>query len=238
MKVYSQLVLDPSAWIRLRNEQVATLPAWGASDEGRVLYAQDENKYYMGTNVGWIGIQPSLDIGGDSGLNLGGDDELTVNVDDDTIEIHDGDLTVKDDSITGDHIDTTVISAVLGAGYIRTQIVIVIPGALSVGDDQGMILTPDETITLTEVRGYVKTTGLSLDVDVRTVADSSARTSATTLFSDGDLQFTTLDRAIKTSFAKATIAQNEWIVVDVNTVTGTPADLTLLFRGKRLLNVS
>jgi len=45
-------------------QKLATLPAWAASDEGRMVYAEDVDKYYYGDNAEWvemIGDVSSLD---------------------------------------------------------------------------------------------------------------------------------------------------------------------------------
>jgi len=45
-------------------QRLSTLPAWAASDEGRMVYAEDVDKYYYGDNAEWvemIGDVSSLD---------------------------------------------------------------------------------------------------------------------------------------------------------------------------------
>jgi hypothetical protein len=37
-------------------EKLATLPSWQASDEGRLVYAQDVDKLYVGTNASWTDL--------------------------------------------------------------------------------------------------------------------------------------------------------------------------------------
>jgi len=52
-------------------ERLSTLPAWDASDEGRDIYVEDEDKRYYGTNVAWVCYSNQLDsdvgIGGSAG---------------------------------------------------------------------------------------------------------------------------------------------------------------------------
>jgi len=45
-------------------EIVSTAPAWSASDEGRLIYAQDTTTYYYGSNSAWI------ELGGGGGASL------------------------------------------------------------------------------------------------------------------------------------------------------------------------
>jgi len=45
----------------LLTEKVSTLPSWSSDDEGRLVYADDVNKFYYGSNTGWV------ETGGSSG---------------------------------------------------------------------------------------------------------------------------------------------------------------------------
>ncbi len=65
-------------------QAVSTLPAWGAADERRIIYVEDVNKYYTGTDSAW---QESAGQNFDYGaiLTVSGTytgDVLTVTVDD------------------------------------------------------------------------------------------------------------------------------------------------------------
>ena len=64
-------------------QKVTTLPVWGATDEARIVYAEDVNKYYIGNDSEWLEIlTPTLSVakGGtgaatlaDGGLVIGND---------------------------------------------------------------------------------------------------------------------------------------------------------------------
>ena len=50
----------------LLSERVSTLPSWSSADEGRLIYANDVNLFYYGTNVAWT----EVGAGGGSGTGL------------------------------------------------------------------------------------------------------------------------------------------------------------------------
>jgi len=52
----------------LLTEKVSTLPSWSSADEGRLLYADDVNKFYYGTNAAWAEVGSGS--GGGSSLPL------------------------------------------------------------------------------------------------------------------------------------------------------------------------
>jgi hypothetical protein len=43
----------------LHAQRVATLPAWSAADEGRVIYALNVHKFYVGSNTAWVELGAS-----------------------------------------------------------------------------------------------------------------------------------------------------------------------------------
>lgn len=43
----------------LHAQRVATLPAWAAADEGRVVYALNTHKFYVGSNTAWVELGAS-----------------------------------------------------------------------------------------------------------------------------------------------------------------------------------
>jgi len=55
-------------------QKVTTLPAWGATDEGRLVYAEDVDKFYVGNNSAWaeIGAGDMSDLVDDITPQLGG----------------------------------------------------------------------------------------------------------------------------------------------------------------------
>jgi len=58
-------------------EKVATLPAWEASDEGRIVYAEDVDKLYVGSGSAWVDLALA-DLVDDTTPQLGGDLDLNT----------------------------------------------------------------------------------------------------------------------------------------------------------------
>lgn len=53
----------------LHAQRVSTLPVWEASDEGRIIYALDTHKFYIGSNAAWVEA-PGTASGGGNTLSL------------------------------------------------------------------------------------------------------------------------------------------------------------------------
>jgi len=69
MKINGSLIFDASSASEIRNlkvEKVSSLPTWGSTDVGRLLYNTTNNKLYQGNNSAWI------EVGAGSSLSLTG----------------------------------------------------------------------------------------------------------------------------------------------------------------------
>ena len=53
------------------NERLSTLPTWTAADEGRIVYAEDVDRLYLGNDIGWRDITSTLSDGdGDTKIQV------------------------------------------------------------------------------------------------------------------------------------------------------------------------
>jgi len=128
-------------------EKVSTLPAWEASDEGREVYVEDENKRYYGTNAAWVSHKS-----GTLGIDTG---EITVPTGG-GLDVALGSASGDDFSVDTDKLVVEGDTGNVGIGTTSPDTPLDVHGAATV---TGILSVDDVTDSSSTVTGSIHTDG-------------------------------------------------------------------------------